>query len=428
VEEVLLARVPILKLCFEGHLEVDLSCHNTKPLENSSLLRAYAGMDDRVRDLGIAVKLWAKAAQVCGASQSHLSSYAFTLMAIYFMQTAPDVRLPRLPANAFEPNGEGVADKRVQTARKTWSCSQPLERLVAGFFHFYVHEFNWCSEVVSVRFGDRLDVHQPFFHELKGRQHPRLHLEDPCDPERNLNCALGQIEEQQLYAALQNASQLLQSGDTPVGLEVAKEHTPGEPELADAAGVPELQDKRVPQQSEGKAFAGEGGAILGPGSSGESTASGSESPSTVVSSCGGASGGATAESLAVSDPREGEGLTSGDDGSASRPPPVAEKKEMRRIAERVQAPRAGAKPPPKAVAKPSKSSAKEGTTSGSQKGTWYQCGELEAKMMSREAPAAERKARPQDPIQPESAARRSRMGRMGPRGAAHKDAAPIIFQ
>ncbi|CAE7230421.1 TUT7 [Symbiodinium pilosum] len=39
-QEVLHARVPILKLCFEGKLEVDLSCHNTLPLQNTKLLKA----------------------------------------------------------------------------------------------------------------------------------------------------------------------------------------------------------------------------------------------------------------------------------------------------------------------------------------------------------------------------------------------------
>ncbi|CAK9009021.1 Terminal uridylyltransferase 7 (TUTase 7) (Zinc finger CCHC domain-containing protein 6) [Durusdinium trenchii] len=89
-QEVLHARVPILKLCFEGELEVDLSCHNTLPLQNTKLLKAYSSLDERIRDLVITVKLWAKANGVCGASQSHLSSYALTLMAIYFMQDPVD--------------------------------------------------------------------------------------------------------------------------------------------------------------------------------------------------------------------------------------------------------------------------------------------------------------------------------------------------
>ncbi|CAJ1351184.1 unnamed protein product [Effrenium voratum] len=194
-QEVLHARVPILKLCFEGKLEVDLSCHNTLPLQNTKLLKAYSSLDKRVRDLVITVKLWAKANEVCGASQSHLSSYALTLMAIYFMQVHPKIKLPMLPVAVFKENGAD-AEQKVAAARSSWTCALSLGQMVLRFFQFYSQEFSWGHEVVSVRHGFyRLDTSEQFVQKLKGRNFQRLHVEDPVDETRNLNCVLGEVQE-----------------------------------------------------------------------------------------------------------------------------------------------------------------------------------------------------------------------------------------
>eukprot|EP00913_Durusdinium_trenchii_P030261 g28351.t1 len=169
-QEVLHARVPILKLCFEGELEADLSCHNTLPLQNTKLLKAYSSLDERIRDLVITVKLWAKANGVCGASQSHLSSYALTLMAIYFMQVHPKIRL--------EDGNADEAEQKVEAARGWWTCSLSLGQMVLRFFQFYSQEFDWGREVVTVRIGQRRSTNDSVLIKLKGRNCQRLHVED----------------------------------------------------------------------------------------------------------------------------------------------------------------------------------------------------------------------------------------------------------
>eukprot|EP00429_Kryptoperidinium_foliaceum_P075650 CAMPEP_0176230926 /NCGR_PEP_ID=MMETSP0121_2-20121125/24542_1 /TAXON_ID=160619 /ORGANISM="Kryptoperidinium foliaceum, Strain CCMP 1326" /LENGTH=545 /DNA_ID=CAMNT_0017570267 /DNA_START=260 /DNA_END=1893 /DNA_ORIENTATION=- len=91
VDAIKAAMVPILKINFQQVLDVDLSFKNTGPLPNTQLLRAYSELDTHVRELVVMVKLWAKAAGVCGAANGHLSAYSFTLMAIYFLQVDPPV-------------------------------------------------------------------------------------------------------------------------------------------------------------------------------------------------------------------------------------------------------------------------------------------------------------------------------------------------
>jgi hypothetical protein len=217
IEEIVNAKVPILRLRFENHLDIDLSCQNTAALLNTRLLCAYANLHPRVRDLGIAVKLWAKAARVCGAAQGNLSSYSFTLLVIYFMQVHHEVNLPCLPTLLFEEDA-AVAEAEVNRIRSSWSCPHSLADLFFRFIGFYSLFFDWGREVVSARVGKRTYSRDPTFHRLRGRHVPRLHIEDPYALERNLHCVLGEAEEVQLREAFQSAWIAMISGATPVGL------------------------------------------------------------------------------------------------------------------------------------------------------------------------------------------------------------------
>lgn len=209
--------MPILRLRFRGDVEVDLSCHNPEALQNTQLLKAYAGMDVVLRQLVIVVKAWAKMEGVCGASSKHLSSYSLTLMAIYFLQVQPDLKLPCLPTWAFDHNGPTH-----RMALANWSCNLPLHVLFARFAQFYVSDFQWGSEVVSVRLGARARGMDAPFEQLPGRLNQRLHIEDPFLLRRNLNCVLGMQQEEQLWSKLVQLTRRLAFGlsifiDTPAG-------------------------------------------------------------------------------------------------------------------------------------------------------------------------------------------------------------------
>ncbi|CAK0845125.1 unnamed protein product [Prorocentrum cordatum] len=204
LEQVLRARVPIIKLRFDDQLDVDLSCQNTRGLQNTRLLRGYAHLDDRVRSLVKTVKLWAKVAGVCGASRGRLSSYSFALLAIYYMQVDQEVRLPiskkrGLPVAAFREEAHaGQDDERLVAAcRGRWSCAPAPAELLERFFRFYSDNGSFWEgqEVVSVRLGKRLAATEARFGSLHGRHAWRLHIEDPFLLERNLNCVLGRLQE-----------------------------------------------------------------------------------------------------------------------------------------------------------------------------------------------------------------------------------------
>eukprot|EP00929_Paragymnodinium_shiwhaense_P039285 TRINITY_DN20661_c0_g1_i1.p1 TRINITY_DN20661_c0_g1~~TRINITY_DN20661_c0_g1_i1.p1 ORF type:complete len:617 (+),score=140.47 TRINITY_DN20661_c0_g1_i1:87-1937(+) len=217
-EEILAARVPILKLRFEDKLDVDLSCHNVKPLKNTRLLKAYSTIDKRILNLGLAIKLWAKATDVCGSSGRNLSSYAFNLLVIYFMHVHPDVQLPLLRADVFDGSQDALAEGTVQAAQASWHCRLSLPELLVRFFRFYASEFDWGREVASVRYGKRLNNKDATFAQLRGVWTARLHIEDPYEIYRNHHCTLGETEEQRLRDAFAAALKSIEAGQTPAGL------------------------------------------------------------------------------------------------------------------------------------------------------------------------------------------------------------------
>eukprot|EP00747_Dinoflagellata_sp_TGD_P047287 gnl/TRDRNA2_/TRDRNA2_144919_c0_seq1.p1 gnl/TRDRNA2_/TRDRNA2_144919_c0~~gnl/TRDRNA2_/TRDRNA2_144919_c0_seq1.p1 ORF type:complete len:625 (+),score=101.50 gnl/TRDRNA2_/TRDRNA2_144919_c0_seq1:37-1911(+) len=246
VEEILSARIPILKLRFDGSLDVDLSCHNIQPLRNTRLLQAYAKLDPVVRQLVVAIKLWAKAEHVSGAPDGNLSSYSLTLLALYFLQVDPDLQMPRLNTKIF---GEEDFEGRRQIV---WSCRLPLADVVCRFFHFYAVEFDWGAEVVSVRLGRRASTEG--FPKLKARSVQRFHVEDPYLLEKNLNYVLGAQQETILQMKLLQACDFLSCGESPNGfaslspasVSQARRNLQLADMLADHAVMPQAKESAAP--------------------------------------------------------------------------------------------------------------------------------------------------------------------------------------
>lgn len=217
---ILHARVPILKLRYAdplGYREVDISVNNTQPLPNTRLLYAYASLDKRVAQLGVAVKLWAKGFEVCGAPMGFLSSYALIMMAVYFMQVSEN----HLPCLQDDGNLDGCFDE--DTAALTlakrrakslgWRLESELATIFHQFFAFYAREFRWGTEVVSVRIGRREDAEAEVFEELRYRKDCRLHLEDPFIKSRNLRDVMSVGAEDKFRAAIAKADKDLQAGE-----------------------------------------------------------------------------------------------------------------------------------------------------------------------------------------------------------------------
>eukprot|EP00928_Gymnodinium_smaydae_P089051 TRINITY_DN73053_c0_g1_i1.p1 TRINITY_DN73053_c0_g1~~TRINITY_DN73053_c0_g1_i1.p1 ORF type:complete len:466 (+),score=77.12 TRINITY_DN73053_c0_g1_i1:52-1449(+) len=219
VEFVASARVPILRLRYEGVLEVDLSCSNTEPFPNTQLLHAYTELHPLVREFLLLVKCWGKAAGVVGAKDGNLSSYSMTLMGIYFLQVEPRIRMPCFSTSDFDGGMQIPESAKIQ-----WSLNCSRSALLHMFFRFYAFEFQWSEEVVAMHLGYRSTRNDPVHSSLADVWEQRLHIADPFLTQRNLNCVLRSDNEMLLYSQFQSVASELQMGYVPASLRSPTPH------------------------------------------------------------------------------------------------------------------------------------------------------------------------------------------------------------
>ena len=81
------AKVPIVKMYHvHARIDADISLYNILAQENTRMLSLYSELDRRCRILGYMVKLFAKICDIGDASRGSLSSYAYILMMIFYLQ------------------------------------------------------------------------------------------------------------------------------------------------------------------------------------------------------------------------------------------------------------------------------------------------------------------------------------------------------
>eukprot|EP00927_Polykrikos_kofoidii_P005813 TRINITY_DN12314_c0_g1_i1.p1 TRINITY_DN12314_c0_g1~~TRINITY_DN12314_c0_g1_i1.p1 ORF type:complete len:502 (-),score=65.23 TRINITY_DN12314_c0_g1_i1:117-1622(-) len=92
------AQVPILHWAPKrpGMVACDISVNNVLAVVNSRLLSRYTKMDDRLRVLGLCLKVWAQARGINDRFRGTLSSFALSLMLIHFLQRVTPPALPSL--------------------------------------------------------------------------------------------------------------------------------------------------------------------------------------------------------------------------------------------------------------------------------------------------------------------------------------------
>eukprot|EP01135_Chromosphaera_perkinsii_P005483 Nk52_evm32s352 gene=Nk52_evmTU32s352 len=162
VSLILGARVPIVKFEYKPYgLQCDISVSNSLALENTKLLQTYASIDERVRELVFAVKHFATACDINEPSAGTLSSYAYTLLVIYFLQQRKPPVLPYLQDLANRVGREKVTingcdctffDNLANLGTHFVKENQEsAAELLLGFFDFYSKNFQPAVQVVCIR-------------------------------------------------------------------------------------------------------------------------------------------------------------------------------------------------------------------------------------------------------------------------------------
>uniref|UniRef100_A0A2K5SCR6 RNA uridylyltransferase n=1 Tax=Cebus imitator TaxID=2715852 RepID=A0A2K5SCR6_CEBIM len=191
------AKVPIVK--FEHRrsgLEGDISLYNTLAQHNTRMLATYAAIDPRVQYLGYTMKVFAKRCDIGDASRGSLSSYAYILMVLYFLQQRKPPVIPVLQEifdgkqipqrmvdgwNAFFFDKTEELKKRLPSLGKN---TESLGELWLGLLRFYTEEFDFKEYVISIRQKKLLTTFE------KQWTSKCIAIEDPFDLNHNLGAGV----------------------------------------------------------------------------------------------------------------------------------------------------------------------------------------------------------------------------------------------
>ena len=154
------AKVPIVKFTdSRTKIPIDISINNSLAIYNTSLLKLYNDCDVRVRPFVLAIKNWALHRGICNAAYGTFSSYAWTLIALQFLQTSDPPVLPNIQQG----------DKRILrevegTIYDLTMNENPADliksdnndnvgHLIIDFFDQFTNNWPWDENVISIRSG-----------------------------------------------------------------------------------------------------------------------------------------------------------------------------------------------------------------------------------------------------------------------------------
>nr|XP_006135950.1 terminal uridylyltransferase 7 isoform X2 [Pelodiscus sinensis] len=191
------AKVPIVKFFHvRSGLEVDISLYNTLALHNTRLLSSYGAIDPRVKYLCYTMKVFTKMCDIGDASRGSLSSYAYTLMVLYFLQQRKPPVIPVLQEIYKEPKKpEILVDgwniyffDKVDELQACWpdygSNTESVGELWLGLLRFYTEEFDFKEHVICIRRKNLLTTFK------KQWTSKYIVIEDPFDLNHNLGAGL----------------------------------------------------------------------------------------------------------------------------------------------------------------------------------------------------------------------------------------------
>nr|XP_027194751.1 myb-like protein AA [Dermatophagoides pteronyssinus] len=136
--KVIRANVPILKFYDHNHIEVNLNLNKLVTVQNTLLLMYCCSLDSRVAPFLFTIKLWAQKNGINCAYFKSLSSYALSLMSIFFLQNVCEP--PILPSfdhilelikqstkiysNFYSNSSNNKFNRNKQSSSTTWKNCQ----------------------------------------------------------------------------------------------------------------------------------------------------------------------------------------------------------------------------------------------------------------------------------------------------------------
>lgn len=216
------ARVPIVKYSDPTTgISCDVCVNNMLAVVNTKLLHDYAQIDVRLRQLAFMVKHWAKCRQVNETYRGTLSSYAYVLMCIHFLQQRKPPVLPCL--QEMEPTYRvTVGDikcayfDRVDRLKGFGQKNkETLADLVTLFFEYWAFRHDYSHTVISIRTGNFLSKVEKDWTRRIGNERHLICIEDPFEVSHDLGRVVDKHSIRVLRDEFQRAARIMRHDANP---------------------------------------------------------------------------------------------------------------------------------------------------------------------------------------------------------------------
>ncbi|OEL27346.1 UTP:RNA uridylyltransferase 1 [Dichanthelium oligosanthes] len=214
------ARVPIVKLMDpETGLSCDICVNNLLAVVNTKLLRDYAQIDRRLRQLAFIVKHWAKSRRVNETYQGTLSSYAYVIMCIHLLQLRRILPcLQEMEATYFvtvDENNCAYFDQVDKLNSYGAQSRDTLSRLLWAFFHYWAYEHDYTRDVISIRTGRIISKERKDWTRRVGNDRHLICIEDPFEISHDLGRVVDKFTIKILREEFERAANILQFDPNP---------------------------------------------------------------------------------------------------------------------------------------------------------------------------------------------------------------------
>ncbi|KAG2309685.1 hypothetical protein Bca52824_029433 [Brassica carinata] len=236
------ARVPIVKLMDPvTGISCDICINNLLAVVNTKLLRDYSQIDGRLRQLAFIVKHWAKSRRVNETYQGTLSSYAYVLMCIHYLQQRSPPILPCL--QEMEPTYSVRVDnircayfdnvERLSTFGS--SNRETIAELVWGFFNYWAYGHDYANTVVSVRTGSILGKREKDWTRRVGNDRHLICIEDPFETSHDLGRVVDKFSIRVLREEFERAAKVMHQDPNP-SAKLFEPYVPGDNNINNGQG------------------------------------------------------------------------------------------------------------------------------------------------------------------------------------------------
>ncbi|KAF3442269.1 hypothetical protein FNV43_RR16185 [Rhamnella rubrinervis] len=216
------ARVPIVKLMDPATgISCDICINNVLAVVNTRLLGDYARIDARLQQLAFIVKHWAKSRGVNETYQGTLSSYAYVLMCIHFLQQRKPAILPCL--QGMEPTYCVTIDDmecayfdQVEKLYDFGSRNRETIALLAWeFFNYWAYRHDYTDTVISVRTGNIISKRAKDWTRRVGNDRHLICIEDPFETSHDLGRVVDKYSIRVLREEFERAADIMQNDPNP---------------------------------------------------------------------------------------------------------------------------------------------------------------------------------------------------------------------